>query len=82
MNLLATKPLSRILRRRRRSLAEADSGPVQLVALGIGAIIGAGLFSLTGIAASNHAGPAVLWPSCSRRSAAHSPEFATANSRP
>jgi APA family basic amino acid/polyamine antiporter len=30
-----------------------------LVALGIGAIIGAGLFSLTGIAAADHAGPAV-----------------------
>ncbi|MDR2129854.1 MAG: amino acid permease [Odoribacteraceae bacterium] len=31
-----------------------------LVALGIGAIIGAGLFSLTGIAAAEHAGPAVM----------------------
>ncbi|HMZ24903.1 MAG TPA: amino acid permease, partial [Saprospiraceae bacterium] len=30
-----------------------------LVALGIGAIIGAGLFSLTGIAAAENAGPAV-----------------------
>lgn len=30
-----------------------------LVAMGIGAIIGAGLFSLTGIAAADHAGPAV-----------------------
>ena len=31
-----------------------------LVALGVGAIIGAGLFSLTGIAAADNAGPAVI----------------------
>ncbi|MEO8130199.1 MAG: amino acid transporter, partial [Bryobacteraceae bacterium] len=61
MNLFAVKPLSRIM-------AESEGehslkrtlGPVQLVALGIGAIIGAGLFSLTGIAAAMHAGPAVV----------------------
>jgi APA family basic amino acid/polyamine antiporter len=60
-SLFATKPLGRIL-------AESEGehslkrtlGPMQLVALGIGAIIGAGLFSLTGIAAANHAGPAVV----------------------
>lgn len=34
-------------------------GAFSLVLLGIGAIIGAGLFSLTGIAAAHHAGPAV-----------------------
>jgi APA family basic amino acid/polyamine antiporter len=34
-------------------------GPISLVALGIGAIIGAGIFSLTGIAAADNAGPAV-----------------------
>lgn len=34
-------------------------GSGSLVALGIGAIIGAGLFSLTGIAAAENAGPAV-----------------------
>ncbi len=34
-------------------------GPFGLVALGIGCIIGAGLFSLTGIAAAENAGPAV-----------------------
>ncbi len=34
-------------------------GPVQLVMLGIGAIIGAGLFSITGGAAAHNAGPAV-----------------------
>jgi APA family basic amino acid/polyamine antiporter len=35
-------------------------GPVNLVALGVGAIIGAGLFSLTGVAAGENAGPAVV----------------------
>lgn len=34
-------------------------GPIALVLLGIGAIIGAGLFSLTGKVAAEHAGPAV-----------------------
>lgn len=34
-------------------------GPVNLVSLGIGAIIGAGLFSITGLAAANNAGPSV-----------------------
>ena len=62
MNLTATKSLERIK-------SEADDsehslkrtlGPVNLVALGIGAIIGAGLFSLTGIAAAENAGPAVV----------------------
>ena len=61
MSLFVKKPLSILL-------AEAgDSekglkrtlGSWSLVALGIGAIIGAGLFSLTGIAAAENAGPAV-----------------------
>ncbi len=61
MSLFAKKPLSRIV-------AESEGehelkrtlGPIQLILLGIGAIIGAGLFSLTGIAAANHAGPAIV----------------------
>ena len=36
-------------------------GGTQLVMLGIGAIIGAGLFSLTGLAAAHNAGPAVTF---------------------
>jgi APA family basic amino acid/polyamine antiporter len=35
-------------------------GPVQLTTLGIGAIIGAGIFVLTGQAAADHAGPAIV----------------------
>lgn len=35
-------------------------GAFNLVAIGVGVIIGAGLFSLTGIAAANNSGPAVI----------------------
>lgn len=34
-------------------------GPVSLIAMGVGAIVGAGLFSITGIVAANYAGPAI-----------------------
>ena len=34
-------------------------GPFRLIALGLGAIIGAGLFSITGLAAGNYAGPSI-----------------------
>ena len=63
MNLLAKKPMDVIL-------AEAEGGgqgalkralgPVNLVTLGVGAIIGAGIFVLTGTAAAQFAGPAVV----------------------
>lgn len=50
----------------RQEAAESGTGTLQrtlngfnLIAIGIGVIIGAGLFSLTGLAAANNAGPAV-----------------------
>ncbi len=59
--LWAKKPINTLLA---ESSAEGNQlkrtlSATSLVALGIGAIIGAGLFSLTGIAAAEHAGPAV-----------------------
>jgi basic amino acid/polyamine antiporter, APA family len=60
--LLATKPLS-VLTREANEVGEhtlkRSLGPVNLITLGIGAIIGAGIFVLTGQAAALHAGPAV-----------------------
>lgn len=61
-NLWRTKPLNQLL-------AEADESEKglkktltsgSLIALGIGAIIGAGLFSITGMAAANYAGPGIM----------------------
>src|SRR6266576_1576203 len=60
-NLFATKPLSLLLEemqgegRLRRVL-----GPVQLTSLGVGAIIGTGIFILTGVAAHDRTGPALM----------------------
>jgi APA family basic amino acid/polyamine antiporter len=59
--LFRTKPLSMLLaeeagtHRLRRIL-----GPVQLTALGVGAIIGTGIFILTGVAAHDRTGPALM----------------------
>ena len=59
--LFAKKPLSLLLEemagehRLRRVL-----GPVQLTSLGVGAIIGTGIFVLTGVAAHDRTGPALI----------------------
>ena len=60
-SLFATKPLDLILKDAEGGTLKRTLGPTQLVALGIGAIIGAGLFSLTGIAAAQNAGPAIVF---------------------
>src|SRR5262249_25843895 len=61
MSLFRTKPIDAIV-------AGQDSGhglkrvlgPTNLIALGIGAIIGTGIFVLTGQAAAANAGPAIV----------------------
>jgi APA family basic amino acid/polyamine antiporter len=61
MSLFATKPMARIMaesesdKSLRRSL-----GPLSLISLGVGGIIGAGIFTLTGVAAAQNAGPGLV----------------------
>ena len=62
-NLFATKPLKTILDEAHEtgehSLRRA-LGPTNLITLGIGAIIGTGIFVITGTATAEHAGPAII----------------------
>lgn len=62
-NLLATKPLESLLAESKEEgthTLRRALGPVNLVTLGIGAIVGAGIFVLTGAAAAKYAGPAIV----------------------
>src|SRR5690625_2930911 len=62
MSLFARKPISKLL----AESADTEHGLKKtlsagaLVALGIGVVVGAGLFSITGIAAGSHAGPGII----------------------
>jgi APA family basic amino acid/polyamine antiporter len=61
--LFATKSMTTLMKEAEEtgehSLKRA-LGPVNLVTLGIGAIIGAGIFVMTGSAASLYAGPSIM----------------------
>jgi APA family basic amino acid/polyamine antiporter len=59
MHPLVARRLQSLEREDARPSLRRHLGPGGLVALGIGSIIGAGLFSLSGIAAAENAGPAV-----------------------
>src|SRR5580698_6194145 len=60
MSLFATKSLDMILADSEGESLKRSLTASQLVALGIGAIIGAGIFTLTGLAAAQNAGPAIV----------------------
>ena len=62
MSLFVRKPIGALMNEAGETgthTLKRTLGAGGLVALGIGAIIGAGLFSITGMAAANHAGPAI-----------------------
>jgi len=62
MNLFATKPLDQLMKEAGESgehSLKRTLGPFQLTALGVGAIIGAGIFVLSGLGA-HYAGPGLM----------------------
>ena len=62
MNLFVKKPVESLLAEcEAHNPLKRSLGAKSLVALGIGAIIGAGIFTLTGVAAATHSGPAMVY---------------------
>lgn len=62
MNLFATKPLDQLIKEAHESgehSLKRTLGPFQLTALGVGAVIGAGIFVLSGLGA-HYAGPGLM----------------------
>src|SRR5438128_4696346 len=62
-NLFAKKPLERLMHEAQEvgeHSLKRSLGPINLIALGIGAIIGAGLFVRTAAAIADRAGPSVV----------------------
>lgn len=58
-SLFRTKSIESILEGAKKSSLTKNLGAIDLVLLGIGSVIGTGIFVLTGIAAAQHAGPAI-----------------------
>ena len=80
-NLLATKPLNLLMDEAQETgehSLKRTLGVFQLTALGVGAIIGAGIFVMVGLGAQ-YAGPGLT--SCFPASDVPSPAFAMPNSR-
>ncbi len=61
MGLLSRKSFTELQAEADRGLLRRSLGPWNLTALGIGSIIGTGIFVLTGTAASQNAGPALVF---------------------
>ncbi|HMI57025.1 MAG TPA: amino acid permease, partial [Gemmatimonadaceae bacterium] len=60
MNLFTKKSLAQLDQESERNPLRRSLGRTQLIALGVGSIIGTGIFVMTGTAASQNAGPALV----------------------
>ncbi len=60
VGIFATIPVADLEGEHAGNSLNRSLGPVALTALGVGGIIGTGIFVLTGLAAAQHAGPAVV----------------------
>jgi basic amino acid/polyamine antiporter, APA family len=61
MSLFSLKTIDQVMRESEgENQLRRTLGPFSLIALGVGAVIGAGIFTLTGVAAANFAGPAIV----------------------
>ena len=58
-NFFARKAMADLLKEANTNELDRSLGLIQLICLGIGAIIGAGIFVIAGTAAAQHAGPAI-----------------------
>lgn len=58
--LFRRKPIDAMLGQRKETGLKRSLGALDLAMLGVGAIIGTGIFVLTGVAAAEHAGPALV----------------------
>jgi basic amino acid/polyamine antiporter, APA family len=78
-NLLVTKQIKTILDEAHETGEHGLKralGPRNLIALGNGAIIGTGIFVITGTATAQYAGPAIIFSLFSPQSAVSLPAFA------
>lgn len=60
MGLMSRKAVADIIAEGEQHALSKALGPLSITALGIGCIIGAGIFVLTGTAAANYAGPSIM----------------------
>src|SRR5690348_11842554 len=60
MNLMTRKPIEQLIAESNASALRRTLGPFSLTTLGVGAIIGVGIFVITGTAAAQFAGPALV----------------------